>query len=129
MPVCSEDEKLRVACRDFSLSGCLVWKHASQRSRSGDGELHVPKICLGGEEFYANILSAIAGTMNRNNPALHRLGRMVIDENHGLPHQHDLFELKQGPMAIDGLRSGVRGEALAAVCFSVDRQGNGQGHS
>lgn len=125
---CSGTKKLQVVSRDFTLSGCFVGKHAAQRFRSGDGEPHVPKVCFGGEEFHANILLAIAGAVNRNNAALHRLSRMVIDQNHRLLHQHDLFKLKQCPVAIDGLRGGVRGEALARVCFSVDRQGNSQSH-
>src|SRR5947208_811859 len=66
--------------------------------------------------------------MDRNHAAFHRLRRMIIDQNHRLPHDHDLFQLKQSPMAIYGLRGCARREAFAVVGFPVDRKRDGQSH-
>ena len=48
---------------------------------------------------------AIAGPVNRNHTAFHGLSGVVIDQDQRLPHQHDLFQRKQNPMTIHGLRS------------------------
>ena len=88
----------------------------------------MPEIRFRREKFYADILLAIAGAMDRNNTAFHGLRCVLIDQDHRLPNQYDLFEVKQGTVPIDGLRSGVGGESLATVCFSVDRQWEGKSH-
>ena len=71
---------------------------------------------------------AVARAMDRNHAALHGLRRVVIDQSHRLPHHHDLFKMKQGPVTIHGLRSGAGGETFTRVGFPVNRKRDGQSH-
>lgn len=82
----------------------------------------MPEVGFRRDELHADVLFTIAGAMDRNNAALHGLSGVVINQDQRLSHQHDVFERKQSAMTIDRLRSRLRAESFAGVCFPVDGQ-------
>lgn len=82
----------------------------------------MPEVGFRRDELHADVLFTIAGAMDRHDAALHGLSGVVIDQDQSLPHEHDVFERKQSAMAIDRLRSRLRAESIAGVCFPVDGQ-------
>src|SRR5437764_4425243 len=117
-----------VAGGDCSLFRGFVGDHAAQRFGPRDGELHVPEVGFGRKEFYANIWFAVARAMNGDHAALHGLARVIIDKDYGLSHKDDFFQLKQGPVAIDGLRDGMYREAFSTVGLPKNGERDGQSH-
>lgn len=86
-------------------------------------ELHVPEIHFGLGELHTHVLLTIPRPMYRNDAGLHRLGGVIVHDNEGLPYKHNLFQLKQGTMAVHRLGMGLHGELVAGVRFSKHRQG------
>src|SRR6266480_1974538 len=108
------------------LRGDFGGNDPTQRFRTRNRELHVPKVYFRRDELHPDILLAVASPMDRDDTALHRLRGVIIHQDQRLSHQHDLFKLKQRPVPVHRLRMGLRGELLAGVCLSVDGQRHGQ---
>jgi len=63
----------------------------------------MPEIRLRANELDADILLSVSRAVNGNDTALHRLRGVIIYQKQRLPHAHDLFEMKERAMPIDGL--------------------------
>jgi hypothetical protein len=82
----------------------------------------VPEIQLPRGEFHTDVLLTIARTMDGNNAALRGLGGVIVYKNEGLPYEHNLFQVKQGTMAVHGLRMGSDREFVAGIRLTKYRQ-------
>ena len=88
---------------------------AAKRLGTGSGELHVPEVVFQRRKLNSDVLFAIARAMNRNHAAFSRLRRVVIDQNHGLADDDNLFKMEERPVAVHRLRVRLYAELFTRI--------------
>ena len=86
-----------------NLRGDLGGNDATQRLYPRNGEPHVPEIVFWRDELHSNILLSVARAVDGNDAAFRRLRCMVVDNDEGLPHNDNFFEVKKRAVPIHGL--------------------------
>ena len=100
-----------------------------QRSRPGLAERHAPEVGVRRNEFESEDSFSFAISPRRHHFALHRLSRVLVEQNHGLVRSEFRVQGKQTPELADRLRVRAKDEVFAVQFLPVDAKRHRQGHA
>ena len=100
-----------------------------QRSRTGLAERHAPEVGVRRNEFESEDSFSFAISPRCHHFALHRLSRVLVEQNDGLVRSEFRVQGKQAPELADRLRVRAKDEIFAVQFLPVDAKRHGQRHT
>jgi hypothetical protein len=100
-----------------------------QRSRPGLAERHAPEVGVRRNEFESEDSFSFAISPGRHHFALHRLSRVLVEQNDGLVRSEFRVQGKQAPELADRLRVRAKDEIFAVQFLPVDAKRHRQRHA
>ena len=100
-----------------------------QRSRTGLAERHAPEVGVRRNKFESEDSFSFAISPRCHHFALHRLSRVLVEQNDGLVRSEFRVQGKQAPELADRLRVRAKDEIFAVQFLPVDAKRHGQRHT